>query len=98
MLKNERYSIPENQRREVFLFVYYAGHGCEDGKQWFILNEQTPEKCFWPAESRIRTIGKMCKSPCKIFVVYDCCRVAKKDEYKKVEEAYLTNNKPVVKP
>ena len=80
--------IPDSHRREVFLFIYYAGHGCEDGKQWFILNEQTPEKCFWPAEGRIRTIGRLCGGPCKLFVVYDCCRVAKADEYAVVDAAY----------
>ena len=36
---NEVYMIPDSHKREVFLFIYYAGHGCEDGKQWFILNE-----------------------------------------------------------
>ena len=94
--KNEKYIIPKGQRREVFLYVYYAGHGCDDGMQWFILNEATPEKCFWPAESRIRTIGKLCLSPCKLFVVYDCCRVAKMDEYKKVEDAYQKNNQLLI--
>ena len=85
---NQEYIIPLSHRREALLFIYYAGHGCGDIKQWFILNEQTPDKCFWPAESRIRAIGRLCKGPCKLFVVYDCCRVAKEDEYAKVETAY----------
>ena len=23
---------------EVFLYFYYAGHGCSDGRQWLVLN------------------------------------------------------------
>ena len=85
---NEAFIAPLSHRREVFLFIYYAGHGCEDGKQWFILNEKTPDECFWPAESRIRAIGRLCGLACKLFVVYDCCRIAKEDEYAVVNTAY----------
>lgn len=60
--------------REVFFFVYYAGHGCADVKQYFVLNEKEVNKIFWPAEQKIRLIGKKCGSACKIFVVFDCCR------------------------
>ena len=70
-----------NHIRETFIFVYYAGHGCDDSKQWFILNEQDVKSCFWPAESKIRTIGKSCLGPCKIFAVYDCCRSLKSKEF-----------------
>ena len=59
---------------EVFVFVYYAGHGCSDGKQYFVLNEDKIEKVFWPAEEYLRLIGVRCGSSVKIFVVNDCCR------------------------
>ena len=38
---------------EVMLFVYFAGHGCSDPKQIFVLNEDTIEKAFWPVEFKL---------------------------------------------
>ena len=59
---------------EIFIFVYYAGHGCSDGKQYYVLNENTVKKTFWPAEFKLRQLGKRCGKSVKIFVVNDCCR------------------------
>ena len=60
--------------RDVFFFVYYAGHGCADVKQYFVLNEKEADKIFWPAEQKLRLMATKCGSGCKLFVVYDCCR------------------------
>ena len=43
--------------RQVFVFVYYAGHGCMQKRQYFVLNEDNVEKSFWPAEEKLRLIG-----------------------------------------
>ena len=59
---------------EVLLFVYYAGHGCMGNKQYFVLNENSIEKVFWPAEERLRLIGVRSGAAVKIIVVNDCCR------------------------
>ena len=60
--------------REVFLFIYLAGHGCADSKQYFLLNEKDVTKIFWKAEAENRTLLNRCGKACKLFVVYDCCR------------------------
>ena len=59
---------------EVFLYIYYAGHGCLGSKQQIVLNETEVEKIFWPAESKIKLILKRSGSICKTIVVFDCCR------------------------
>ena len=35
-------------RDEVLVFAYYAGHGCADHRQYYLLNENTVERIFWP--------------------------------------------------
>ena len=40
-------------KEEIFLFAYFAGHGCADTSQYFVLNEDQVEKCFWNAERRL---------------------------------------------
>lgn len=69
------------------MFCYYAGHGCASGKQFFVLNEETVKKTFWPAETKLRQIGKRCGSCVKIFVVNDCCREDYDELKKKMEKA-----------
>ena len=64
----------KNYVREIFFFVYYAGHGCADVTQYLVLNEDKAEKIFWPIEDFLRRLGKKCGGPLKIFVIYDCCR------------------------
>ena len=61
-------------KEEVLLFIYYAGHGCMDTEQYYVLNEETVDKIFWPAEKRQRDIGEKCGSSVKIIVLNDCCR------------------------
>ena len=45
-----------------------------NGKQFYVLNENTVKKTFWPAEKKLRDLGKRCGKSVKIFVVNDCCR------------------------
>ena len=59
---------------EVFLYFYYAGHGCSDNRQMIVLNEKEIDKIFWPAESKIKLILSRSASNCKAMVVFDCCR------------------------
>ena len=58
-------------------------------KQYFVLNEKDADKIFWPAEQKLRLIGKKCGSGCKIFVVYDCCREDYGALREKVEKTLL---------
>ena len=39
-------------KEEILLLVYLAGHGCADTKRYLVLNEDTLEKVFWPAEQK----------------------------------------------
>ena len=59
---------------EVFLYFYYAGHGCSDNRQMIVLNEKNIDKIFWPAEEKIKLMLKKSGSNCKTMVVFDCCR------------------------
>ena len=45
-----------------------------DNEQYYVLNESTVDKIFWPAEMKQRHIGKKCGSSVKIIVLNDCCR------------------------
>ena len=58
----------------MFLYFYYAGHGCADQQQKIVLNEKEPSKIFWPAESKIKLICRRTMSNFKTVVVFDCCR------------------------
>ena len=42
--------------RDAFLFVYLAGHGCADDRQYFLLDEKDPAKIFWKAEAENRLL------------------------------------------
>ena len=59
---------------EIFLFVYFAGHGCADMKQYYVLNEDTEDKCFWKAEANLKQLAEMAGRSLKLFVVFDTCR------------------------
>jgi hypothetical protein len=50
----------KNYVREIFFFVYYAGHGCADVNQYLVLNEKEAEKIFWPVEDYLRRLGRKC--------------------------------------
>ena len=43
-------------------------------EQYFVLNEKDIKDIFWPAESQLRRLTRLCGSAIKIFVVNDCCR------------------------
>ena len=70
---------------EIFLFAYFAGHGCADTSQYFVLNEDTVEKCFWNAERRLIQLAKRSGKLFKQFVVFDTCREPIKIPRGKVE-------------
>ena len=70
---------------EVLLFIYYAGHGCMDDKQYYVLNEDTNEKRFWPAEEMQRLIGRRSGGSVKIIVLNDCCRENYRELMKSME-------------
>ena len=59
---------------EIFLYFYYAGHGCSDHRQQIVLNEKEVKKIFWPAESKIKLICRRAGSNFKAIAVFDCCR------------------------
>ena len=81
----------KNYVREIFFFVYYAGHGCADVNQYLVLNENKAEKIFWPIEDFLRRLGKKCGSALKLFVIYDCCREDYLALRQKVEETIKTD-------
>ena len=47
----------EQIKDEVFLFAYFAGHGCADIRQYFVLNENSVDKCFWEAEFKLKRLA-----------------------------------------
>ena len=66
------------QRREhILLYAYFAGHGCADTHQYFVINESDLDKAFWPAEMKLLQLAKRCGDGLKILVVYDICREPK---------------------
>ena len=38
----------------VFVYAYFAGHGCSDVRQYFMLNSSDPKQVLYPAEEQIR--------------------------------------------
>lgn len=72
--------------REAFLFVYLAGHGCADDRQYFLLDEKDPDKIFWKAEAENRRLLTICGKRCKSFIVYDCCRENYKGALERVQK------------
>ena len=45
-----------------------------ENQQYVVLNEDDIEKIFWPAEEKLRLLGRQCGPSLKIFAVNDCCR------------------------
>ena len=64
----------EPPTEEIIILAYFAGHGCSDHRQFFLLNESESKKIFWPAETKLRKIGEVCGSQVKVIAVYDICR------------------------
>ena len=56
------------------LVAYFAGHGCSDSKQYFVLNEDDISKVFWPAEKKLLSLASSCGASLKVLVIYDICR------------------------
>ena len=42
--------------------------------QYYVLNEDTAEKCFWRAESNLQRLATQAGKNLKSFVVFDTCR------------------------
>ena len=61
-------------RDEVLVFAYYAGHGCADHRQYYLLNENTVERIFWPVQEELRKMGELGGYSVKVVAVYDICR------------------------
>ena len=59
---------------EVLLFVYFAGHGCADTNQIFVVNESNLDKVFWNAEEKLTKLAERCGNALKQIVVFDVCR------------------------
>ena len=59
---------------EILLFAYFAGHGCVDTSQCFVLNEYDLKKIFWNAEENLMQLAEICGCALKEFVVFDICR------------------------
>ena len=59
---------------KMFLYFYFAGHGCSDMMQKFILNEEDPELALFNAEETLRMMAKLGRGLCYLFAVYDICR------------------------
>ena len=70
MFKMDPEQIPSE---EILVFAYTAGHGCADGKQYYVLNEKELDKIFWPFEDKLRQMGETRRNV-KIVAVYDICR------------------------
>ena len=58
----------------MLLIAYFAGHGCADTMQYYVLNEDHVDKCFWKAEMHLQRLAKMAGPNFKEFVVFDTCR------------------------
>ena len=74
-----------------FFYVYYAGHGCSDGRQYIVLNEREVSKIFWPVEAKIKNVLARIGSNCKSIVVYDCCR----EDYVTLREKIIQTYKEI---
>ena len=58
------------------LFVYCGGHGatqCE--KQLYLINSSDPANAMFQIEFKLRYLVKDAFTYCRIFAVFDCCRV-----------------------
>ena len=84
--------LSKNFLHEVFLYIYYAGHGCADSSQYIILNETNIDKIFWPAEDKIKLILRRSGSNLKSLVVFDCCREDYTEARNRVIEALKSVN------
>ena len=80
----------------MLLIAYFAGHGCADTMQYYVLNEDHVKKCFWKAEMHLQRLAKMAGPNFKEFVVFDTCREPIEIPRGKVEEyhAKLESQKP----
>ena len=61
-------------QEEILIFAYFAGHGCSDHSQYYLLNESKVDKIFWPAETKLRQLGSLGGTCTKVVAVYDICR------------------------
>ena len=60
--------------QKIFLYCYFAGHGCSDLFQYYILNEADPKLALYPAEQNMRMLAEVGHGLCYLLAVYDICR------------------------
>ena len=77
----------------VIIYAYFAGHGCSDVRQYFLLNESEPKKAMYKAEEQLRMRSlagrsrELGKVLCHVVAVYDICRLqSDADKIKKLLE------------
>ena len=58
----------------MFLYFYFAGHGCTDKMQYYVLNEADPVLALYKAEESLRILAERGHGLCYLFAVYDICR------------------------
>ena len=68
------------------LFAYFAGHGCQDPRQVFILNEDNVDNAFWPVEYNLNRLMDLCGGALKVFCIFDCCREDKDKPEKTIRD------------
>ena len=73
----------------VFVYAYFAGHGCSDVRQYFMLNSSDPKQVLYNAEEQVRIkslVGRnkeTNKILCHTFAIYDICRL--QSDYEKIK-------------
>ena len=76
----------------MFIYVYVAGHGCADVRQYLLLNTHEPEKAMYNIEEQLRKKSRVGNGYCFIFAIYDVCRL--QSDADKIK-ALLKKNKAV---
>ena len=66
----------------TFLFVYCAGHGVADQRQYIVLNGTSGN--LYPIEAELRSIVGATQKMCTVFAVYDMCK-DQKERYKELK-------------
>ena len=59
----------------VFIYAYIAGHGCADGRQYFLLNCFNAKQAMYNIEEKLRQKSAMGAGKNFVTAVYDICRL-----------------------
>ena len=81
-LKTTYLALPKMSRKKSaaeiphVIFVYCGGHGATQAeKQLYLINSGDPANAMFQLEFKLRYLVKDQFSTCRIFGVFDCCRV-----------------------